>query len=74
MTSIDSTSSVLPKLRAPDAARYLGVSKSLLAKMRIYGGGPKYMKLGRVVLYDVRDIEDWCKNQRVENTSTALIR
>lgn len=75
MNSTDSLSSILPKLRAPDAARYLGVSRSLLAKMRIRGGGPKYIKFGRVVLYDVRDIEDWCKQRRIESTSahpTAL--
>ena len=69
MNSTDSPRSVHPKLRAPDAARYLGVSKSLLAKMRIRGSGPKYMKLGRVVLYDIREIEDWCKEQQIESTS-----
>lgn len=71
MNPTDTPTEILPKLRAPDAALHLGVSKSLLAKLRISGCGPKYMKLGRVVLYDIRDIESWCEQRRTESTSAS---
>ena len=75
MNSQATPNNIVPKLRAPDVAHHLAVSQSLLAKMRIRGNGPKYMKLGRVVIYDIRDIEDWCNQRRIESTSanpTAL--
>ena len=40
------------KLRTPEAAEYLGLSQSTLAKMRLRGDGPAYLKAGqRIVLY-----------------------
>ncbi len=48
----------LPKLRAPQAARYIGLSVSTLAKMRLRGDGPPYAKAGpRVVVYGALEIE-----------------
>jgi predicted DNA-binding transcriptional regulator AlpA len=61
------------KLRAPDAAAYVGLSTSTLAKMRIRGDGPRFSKLGkRVVTYDVRDLEDWVASGRRRSTSEAV--
>ena len=45
-------------MRAPDAAAYLGLSPSTLAKMRVRGDGPVYAKAGpRVVVYAVEDLD-----------------
>ena len=47
------------KLNSPEAAEYLGISVSTLSKRRVDGDGPKYLKLGRRVVYDTRDLDDW---------------
>ena len=58
------------KLRAPDAAAYLGLSVSTLAKMRLRGDGPVYSKAGlRIVLYDRSDLEAWLQQRRRASTS-----
>jgi hypothetical protein len=38
-------------LKPHEAAQYLGSSVSTLAKRRIYGGGPKFCRLGKGVRY-----------------------
>jgi hypothetical protein len=48
------------KLRTPDAAAYVGLAASTLNKMRVRGDGPVYSKLGRIVVYDVADLERVC--------------
>lgn len=40
-------------------SKYLGISTSTLAKWRMAGSGPKFIKAGRRVLYREQDIEDW---------------
>ena len=58
------------KLRAPEAAVYLGLSASTLAKMRLRGDGPPYLKAGkRIVLYDTQDLEAWLATRRRMSTS-----
>lgn len=50
-------------MRVKQAAHYLGLSKSTLDKLRCFGGGPRYFKLGRAVVYEASDLETW-KAQR----------
>jgi predicted DNA-binding transcriptional regulator AlpA len=58
------------KLRAPETADYLGLSTSTLAKMRLRGDGPPYLKAGRrIVLYDLHDLEEWLGARRRRSTS-----
>jgi len=58
------------KLRAPEAAEYLGLSASTLAKMRLRGDGPPFLKAGRrIVLYDRSDLEAWLDTRRRHSTS-----
>ena len=52
-----------------DAARHLGLSESTLNKLRLTGGGPIFIKLGRRVLYDFKDLEDWLGRHRRSSTS-----
>jgi hypothetical protein len=33
------------------------------------GGGPPFVKIGRLVRYRVRDLEEWIASNRFENTS-----
>lgn len=56
-----------------EAAEYLHVHPNTLSKLRIYGGGPTYLKLslGRAgkVLYRVSDLEEWLESKVRRNTS-----
>lgn len=59
------------RLRPEEAARYIGVSVSTLAKFRMSGEGPAYIKVGqRVVLYDTAEIEDWLASRRRTSTGS----
>jgi predicted DNA-binding transcriptional regulator AlpA len=58
------------KFRAPEAAAYLGIAESTLAKMRLRGDGPRFIKAGkRIVLYDQADLEAWLDARRRLSTS-----
>jgi len=57
-------------LRAADAACYLGLAASTLAKMRLRGDGPEFAKAGpRVVIYDMRALDDWLASRTRRSTS-----
>jgi excisionase family DNA binding protein len=53
-----------------EAAKILGLSKSTLEKARLYGGGPPFLKLGRLVKYRPADLDDWL-NARLMATTSA---
>src|SRR5262245_36457531 len=57
------------KLNTHAAAAYSGLARSTLEKLRVLGGGPRYMKIGRRVLYDVADLEQWLASHRRRSTS-----
>jgi predicted DNA-binding transcriptional regulator AlpA len=52
-----------------DAARILGISESWLAKSRMRGDGPPYVKLGRSVRYGEDDLAKW-KRSRVQGSTS----
>jgi len=56
-------------LRVRDAAQYLRMSKSTLDGWRSNGVGPPYMKVGRMVLYDVHDLDAWIKAKKFKPTA-----
>lgn len=56
------------KLRTKEAATYMALSESTLEKFRHYGGGPRYYKLGRAVIYDSNDIDEWLLLRAREQT------
>ena len=53
------------------AAYYLGISKSTLAKFRMTknGNGPAYLKLGRSVRYLKEDLDAWLTANRIGNSN-----
>ena len=59
-------------LRTPQAAEYLGLSASVMEKMRLRGDGPRYAKLGRLVVYDIRDLDAWVDAHKRMSTSDVL--
>jgi predicted DNA-binding transcriptional regulator AlpA len=50
------------------AERY-GPSVSTLAKMRLTGVGPVFVKLGRRIAYRIEDVESWVLSNRFRSTS-----
>jgi len=58
------------KMRSPEAAAYLRMAESTLAKLRCYGGGPRFAKVGpRLVLYDVADLDAYLADRMCRSTS-----
>ena len=58
-----------PRLRVSDAARYCGISISLLNKLRMTGGGPRFIKISNIVCYDPADLDAWLDTHRRLSTS-----
>ena len=59
-------------LRTRDASRYCGLAKSTMEKFRVYGGGPRFIRRGKSVFYDVQDLDAWLASlPRFESTSEA---
>ena len=57
-------------LRAPEAAAYTGLSKSTLAKRRLYGQPPAFLNLGgRAIGYAIDDLDAWLQSCRRQSTS-----
>jgi predicted DNA-binding transcriptional regulator AlpA len=56
-------------LNAEDAARFLSLSQSTLAKMRLSGNTPRFVKLGRRVAYRQDDLERWIEGQSFQSTA-----
>jgi hypothetical protein len=56
-------------LNVIQAATYTNLSKSSLDKLRVYGGGPLYIKVGARVVYDRVDLDSWLVGKKVANTS-----
>ena len=60
-------------LRTPQAAEYLGLSTSTIEKMRLRGDGPRYAKLGRLVVYAITDLEVWVEGHKRLSTTDVLL-
>ena len=61
-------------LDAHASARYMGLSASTLAKMRLSGNSPPFLKLGRRVLYRRVDLDEWLQSRIACDTSDADAR
>jgi excisionase family DNA binding protein len=51
------------------AAGYLRVSKSYLDKLRVYGGGPRFLRFGRKILYRKSELNVWAEQRSFSSTS-----
>lgn len=50
------------------AQRY-GVHKMTPANWRVKGTGPKYIKVGKLVFYPIKEVEDWEQDQLRSSTA-----
>jgi hypothetical protein len=53
-------------LNERQAANVLGCSVALMRKWRLYGDGPSYCKIGRLVRYRQGDLDSFVEAHRVE--------
>jgi phage terminase small subunit len=52
-----------------EAAEFLKLSPRTLEKQRVIGGGPKFRKFGRRVVYAIEDLESWANARSCDTTS-----
>ena len=52
-----------------EAAALLRLSPRTLEKQRVLGGGPRFRKFGRRVVYAIEDLETWANARAFEMTS-----
>jgi predicted DNA-binding transcriptional regulator AlpA len=75
MTTSEALTHYRRKLPTPEAANYLGLGKSTLDKLRLTGGGPVFIQLGKRVVYDPADLDAWISTHKrtsiSESTATA---
>lgn len=62
---------IFNRFKAQDAAQYLGLTESTIAKWRMSGRGPRYIKAGARVLYDRADLDAWLETRKRQNTAQA---
>jgi predicted DNA-binding transcriptional regulator AlpA len=59
-------------LTPKEAAAYIKSSTSTLAKKRLFGGGPRYLKIGQSVRYLKADLDAWMlADARVSTSDTS---
>jgi predicted DNA-binding transcriptional regulator AlpA len=56
-------------LNPKKAAAFLGVSERTLERLRTAGEGPKYIKFGMTVRYDLTDLRAWVEARKRASTS-----
>ncbi len=62
-------STIDPLLHSQDAAKILNVSMSWLAKARLSGDGPRFVKIGRAVRYLESSLREYIKGRTRGSTS-----
>ena len=64
------TAAALDRLLTPsETAQLLGVSQSWLAKARLRGDGPRFVKIGRSVRYRVEAVLEYVRSRTRNSTS-----
>lgn len=61
-----------PYLDRKQAATYLGLAVKTLEKWAVTGGGPRFRRHGRRVLYHRDDLERWSEERARRSTSEAV--
>jgi hypothetical protein len=58
-------------VKTKGATKIIPLSESQLNKLRVFGGGPEYVKIGRSVFYEIEALEAWIAKHRRRSTSDA---
>lgn len=62
-----------PTVDTEGAARYTGFSKNYLEKLRVFGGGPVFIKKLGTVRYDPDDLDAWLNADKYKTTSEYAV-
>jgi excisionase family DNA binding protein len=60
-------------LTTGEAAEWVGLAASTLENLRVLGGGPTYLKLGRAVRYRAEDLDGWLSVRERRSTSEGWV-
>lgn len=69
LEAISSGTGIDPVLNEDEAARYCRQARITLAKARLRGDGPPFLKLGRSVRYLKSDLDKYLASKRRRSTS-----
>jgi predicted DNA-binding transcriptional regulator AlpA len=69
MSAPAKTNELDPLLHPVQVAKLLGVSLSWLAKSRMNGTGPRFVKIGRAVRYALSAVQDYIRSRQRLSTS-----
>ena len=56
-------------LTTAEAAEFVRLSQAHLEKCRVYGRGPRFVRLGRAIRYRIEDLQAWIAAGLAESTS-----
>jgi hypothetical protein len=59
------------ELGTEGAAKWVGLAKQTLSKLRVMGGGPNSTKIGTWVIYYNEDLDRWLAERRRRSTSDS---
>ncbi len=62
---------IQPLLAPERTAEIIGVGVKTLEIWRIRGQGPAFIRAGRSIKYDPRDLDAWIQSRRATSTSQA---
>ena len=60
-----------PWRNTKEAAHRAGFAAGTFEKLRCYGGGPRYSKRGRKIIYHDNDVDIWLRQGMASSTSEA---
>lgn len=55
----------MERVNEKEAAKHLSISVKWMQQARLYGYGPKYIKIGRSVRYNVADLDAYIASRTV---------
>ena len=58
-----------PLLSTDETAAIFGITRGRLEAWQIAGRGPRFVKWGKAIRYDRKDVNDWIEAQNVSSTS-----
>ncbi len=62
------------RLSNAEAAEYLGLKAATLNKWRVYGAGPPFLKVGRLIRYRKSDLDAYLAGRLVRSTAEAAAK
>ena len=64
---------ILELLDTNAAAKFTGLARQTLAKIRVAGGGAPYLKLGARVFYPKHELEEWVRSHPLKRSTSETV-